>query len=774
MRPSSWVLIDRDVDQETPTEFAELDLKEFLASLDKLIPGIGSTTLVMTQSSSARFTRNGKSVSESNGHIFIKVDNPEDMDRLRKIILPKAIEAGLAWRKPRYSKAEPRETVGHSWATLIDPSVWNTGRLIFCGKPTVGEGLEVAPLSIIVRTGMKGPVDTAVVTMPDLERVRKLSKDVGAELSLSVSNGVISVGANDLKLGTELETQGFGTVSVRDLLKRGETGKVRCQTPFRDSTSWAAFLSTNDQGIPFIYDNGTNTTHWLNEFEQDEVKTIKASAVLDGVIEEVKEDSAAALEPIAVEAMAQIKKSSPAEYKRKRTKLKKANPDVSLADIDRLVKENKADDDVPNTHHGYAKDLIQKLTHGKWAPVSHNDALYVVDPTTALWLPQPISKLQRTVAETFDGQENCKRSNDYSGIAGHAISLTDGTDFFDGAPRGIACPNGFYSIESGKVDIQPLTPDHRQRHRIDVDPVDQPTPLFDTFLGDTFKSPNEGEEGQQCQLLQEIFGAVMLGLMPQFQKAILFYDPFGRSGKGTVERILRKLVSKKYVTAVSPFSWDKEYNIASLADSRFNVVGELPEDRPIPAAIFKSVLGGDSITGRHPTHRPITFKNDAAHLFMSNHFISTRDYSEAFFARWFLLEFPNSRLRSGKSIDPNLANRIVETEMPGIAFWALEGARRLLANGKFSPSIVHDRLMADWRRNRNSLEMFIHERCRLGGDLKIRRSTLYEAYKEWCGDSGRKPFGKSKVQDLLEHGISYGITHSRHNGIETFNGIDLI
>jgi putative DNA primase/helicase len=107
-------------------------------------------------------------------------------------------------------------------------------------------------------------------------------------------------------------------------------------------------------------------------------------------------------------------------------------------------------------------------------------------------------------------------------------------------------------------------------------------------------------------------------------------------------------------------------------------VGELPENVAIPAAIFKSVIGGDLITGRHPTHRPITFKNEAAHVFMSNHLINSRDQSEAFFARWVIVEFPNSRLRSGLPIDPMIASRIIESETPGIAHWALQGAARML------------------------------------------------------------------------------------------------
>ena len=263
----------------------------------------------------------------------------------------------------------------------------------------------------------------------------------------------------------------------------------------------------------------------------------------------------------------------------------------------------------------------------------------------------------------------------------------------------------------------------------------------------------------------------MLGLMPRFQKAIQYHDKFGRAGKGTLERCQRGLVPKEFVTAVSPFSWGKDYFVAALAGSRLNVVGELPDNESIPAAMFKTVLGGDLITGRHPTHRPIIFTNEAAHVFMSNHLINTRDHTEAFFARWLIVEFPNSRLRSGLPLDPMLAERIIENEMPGIAAWALEGAARLMQAGEFTKSAVHDRLMNQWRRSANSLEEFISEACVLSSDSPYRRAEFYQDYKEWCAENGRKPFSKGRVKELLEHNLGMGIRLVELDGYETFVGI---
>ena len=207
--------------------------------------------------------------------------------------------------------------------------------------------------------------------------------------------------------------------------------------------------------------------------------------------------------------------------------------------------------------------------------------------------------------------------------------------------------------------------------------------------------------------------------------------------------------------------------------SRFNSVGELPDSKSIPAAAFKTVTGGDLLTGRHPTHRPFTFTNEAAHLFMSNHLIFTKDYSEAFFTRWLIVEFPNSRLLKDLPIDPDLPGRIIGNELSGIAFWALTGGMRLMANGKFSESIVHDRLMAKWRRSSNSLEEFLYERCEFNSNEYVRRAEFYKQYKEWCSENGRHSFKKGRVKDLISSKIGLGITYTTLNGIDIFRGVKL-
>lgn len=423
------------------------------------------------------------------------------------------------------------------------------------------------------------------------------------------------------------------------------------------------------------------------------------------------------------------------------------------------------------SHHAYAELTLEYLASNSWRPIFHQGELFVLNESSGVWEPFERDQLLRVVAELHDRKKNCIRRFDYTGIADQVLSIAADAIFFEQAPVGIACSGTFYRVEGNQILTAPLGPQHKQRVMLDFELVEGSAPLFTQFLNETFHSDVEGEEEQQLRLVQEIAGAVLLGVMPRFQKAVLFYDPYGRAGKGTLERIVSELVPEQFRSALSPFKWDKEYYLAGLAGSRLNVVGELPDGDMLPSASFKSVLGGDLLAGRQPMKPVVYFRNEAAHIFTSNHLVTTRDHGEAFFWRWILVEFPNSLTRSGRPLDSGLADRIIAQELPSIAYWALQGGARLLEQGGFSTSVVHDRLMQKWRRSASSLDEFLHECCDFATALHERRSMVYAAYKKWCLEGGRKPLSKAKVKQSMEQRIGLQVHFATLDGYEIVRGL---
>lgn len=782
--PSTWQLLDRDIDEHTPEHFRNdaMPFEQWVRDVDKILPGFDATDLLVVQSSSTRVFYDGEPVSKGNGHVWVQIKEPQDASRTRLAIRVRAAERELSWLKPKFSR-ETGEQIGSGMlTTIIDPSVWTPGRLVFCGKPVVkGELLTVKTQNFEeIKGWIGGSLDTSLAEF-DPNQVSEITRKAGCEMKVSNGkNGQLRVTMSDLTLDTELELENGSLITVHNALKLEEINlgrKMRCQTPFRESSSCAAFLSLGKQGKPFVFDSFDDTTHWLNDEDWDDIKVECTLIVIQRAIQLAEAgDCGAPFKPDVIHAFALIRQADNAEFQRLRGRIKSSCKGVSITaldkDIESYINQQNEGEEASEitTHHGYATRLLEDMTIDQWSPVGHHQSLYVVKNN--IWVRVEDSELERRVAESFDGGPNCDRRNDYVAIARHAISVASKSDFFSEAPIGIACPDGFFRVTNKEISKEPLSPDHRQRIILDYSPAVGPTPLFNQFLQETFKSDKPGEADEQIALVQELAGATLLGILYKYQFAVLFYDPYGRAGKGTLERILRRLVPKEFTSAVSPMFWDKEYFVASLAGKRLNVVGELPENECIPAAAFKTVTGGDLLTGRHPTHRPIFFQNEAAHLFMANNYIQTRDHSEAFYSRWRIVEFPNSRLASGLSLDPELADRIIKNEMPQIAAWALEGAQRLIKRGKFLTTSAHDRLMNRWRNDSNSVLAFIHECCDIGDhSYSVTRAKFYIDYVDWCVKAGQRSFSKKNVLDLVQKNLTLGVRLALLDGYEVFRGV---
>ena len=265
--PSSWQILDRDIDAHTPPKFANLSNASWLSEVEKLLPGVTAAAKISTLSSSARVVRKGKVMGTGNGHTWIQVQDPSDVERVRAALQIKAMELGLSWKKPRYSRTKPAEVCGYGFASILDNSVWTPGRLIFNGKPTVAQGLTVKSQKATITQG--GRLDTSRLVLPDADKICSISRTAGFEIQLRKgASGVLAIYTQDLHLDTEIELHGGAITTVSAMLAKLPPGeKQRCQTPFRASNSEAAFLSRGRDGKPFIHDVGTGTTHWLNDVE---------------------------------------------------------------------------------------------------------------------------------------------------------------------------------------------------------------------------------------------------------------------------------------------------------------------------------------------------------------------------------------------------------------------------------------------------------------------------------------------------------------------------
>src|SRR5262249_32889359 len=107
----------------------------------------------------------------------------------------------------------------------------------------------------------------------------------------------------------------------------------------------------------------------------------------------------------------------------------------------------------------------------------------------------------------------------------------------------------------------------------------------------------DGKAANEISLLAQIFGYLLVP-WTSLQKYFLFYGP-GRSGKGTIMRLLAKLLGKENYAAPSIGQLGKDFGLASLIGKLAALISETEfgrNDDPVAVtAQIKKITGEDDI-----------------------------------------------------------------------------------------------------------------------------------------------------------------------------------
>ena len=464
-------------------------------------------------------------------------------------------------------------------------------------------------------------------------------------------------------------------------------------------------------------------------------------------------------------------------FLKEKIRLTKKDFEQELEDAQKEMKE-----DVPYTHHEIATALHATLqaTYGEGIVADLGEIWACVFAT---WMRIEAASLEVQVGRDYQGKL-CQRKADYASIVKHTYSIGQRSQFFDQAPIGLAAGGKFYRLEAGKgLVVEELLADHRQRFHLEFTPAEMPTPLWDAFLAsslqheldwDSFWMTGEGHPSGQIETMHELIGCALTGSMHLLKTVLLLHGKTD-SGKSMVGRFLKSLLPPSAVCSVHPADWAHEYNRAAMAVARLNLAGEISHKFIEDIGVFKEITGGDATNCRNPYGVPFTSEITAAQWFSANTWPSTTHADEAFWRRWVVLEFPNS-IPKDKQI-PNLEDRLLEEEAPGIVWRCLQAAGRVAERGfRLTPSAASEAAKLDWRYLANTVMAF------LGDETAVDRSdpnaeaiastVVYATYVMWCAEQGRKPLGRNKFLDEMRSHVQTG---GRGNvGNTTFKGLQLL
>lgn len=263
INPSAWVLLDADNPVGIPDEWAAMSIAERLEMWEALIPNISKCERIELRGSSARVV-NG-SGSQKATHAWIRVSHPEKIALMKAYLTVEMVIKGVSFQYKKHSKIDPNKVVGIESRSVFDLAVFDTGRLVFTAQPQVNmEGYKVDDAGITIVNEGCGELDIGWINKPT-ESLHKYRELTGINMDVSVSeDGYLSVhNSGQLTLETEIVSKGV-IKTLADWVKGMKQGeKLRCESPFRESASEAAFIKIGDDGSPFVHDVGNGTTYQL-------------------------------------------------------------------------------------------------------------------------------------------------------------------------------------------------------------------------------------------------------------------------------------------------------------------------------------------------------------------------------------------------------------------------------------------------------------------------------------------------------------------------------
>lgn len=295
----------------------------------------------------------------------------------------------------------------------------------------------------------------------------------------------------------------------------------------------------------------------------------------------------------------------------------------------------------------------------------------------------------------------------------------------------VLCANGILHIPSGKL-YQP-TPMFFSVNALDFSyDAGAPEPIEWLRFLDTLWA----DEPEPIALLQEWIG-YQLTPDTRYQKMLVIVGP-PRSGKGTIVRILQRLLGAPNVCAPTLTALAAQFGRQVLIGKTAAIFPDAKiSGRMDTAAIVEALLsisGEDQQTIPRKNLLDWTGPLTVRFTILTNEPPRMDDTSGALVSRMLLLPLIETFL--GRE-DLTLTDRLV-AELPGILNWARAGWLRLRARGRFLDLPMSADMREDLRELNSPIHAFVSEWCdRTDPDASIMRKDLFAGYQRWCKDQGR-------------------------------------
>ena len=180
------------------------------------------------------------------------------------------------------------------------------------------------------------------------------------------------------------------------------------------------------------------------------------------------------------------------------------------------------------------------------------------------------------------------------------------------------------------------------------------------------------------------------------------------------------------------------YSLPRLMGKAINLSGELGPAVTLNE-VFKEMITGDRSGGRNPGKEGLEFRSRALHIYAGNDLPRLANGLEGAINRRIAILRCDRVIPKDEQI-PELPTRIRHEDMEGLLMFAVAGATRLLANGRYytRPKCVLRELKAWGVAEDIVLEFLDDEGFKLNTDGRIGINDAYRQFGAWAPKAGYK------------------------------------
>ncbi len=252
-----------------------------------------------------------------------------------------------------------------------------------------------------------------------------------------------------------------------------------------------------------------------------------------------------------------------------------------------------------------------------------------------------------------------------------------------------------------------------------------------------------GDDPGAIDALQEYCGYLLTG-DTRLQKALLIHGP-RRSGKGTIARVLTRLLGQDNVASPTLASLGMNFGLAPLLGKRLAVVSDARlthrSDQAQITERLLSITGEDSVTVDRKFLPAWTGRLPVRFLLLTTELPRLADASGGLAGRFLVLPLTESFY--GRE-DHDLTDRLLP-ELPQIFSWAVAGWQRLQERGRFMQPQSGRDIVEQFQDLASPIGEFVRERCVVGPAYQVKLAELFGQWCRWCDAHGRTRPGSEQT-----------------------------